>query len=139
MLGVVATALPLKCRLSPKKADTLQRLPEACSVVVENATKRAATVRDALINVWRVFSFFLYVCYAHEIASSLACPASSVFIFIRYCSNHTCLERNAHIRFSMHASWQELCTWKESDLRVQLCKVGHWIKKFVLEASADWH
>lgn len=31
------------------------------------------------------------------------------------------------------------CTWKESDLPVQPCKVGHWIKKFVLEASADWH
>lgn len=28
MLGVVVLALPLKCRLSPKKADTLQRLPE---------------------------------------------------------------------------------------------------------------
>lgn len=55
MLGVVVIALPLKCRLSPKKADTLQRLPEARSSVLENVTKRAAKVSDVLLNVWRVF------------------------------------------------------------------------------------
>lgn len=44
--------------------------------------KRAAKVRGALINVWRVFSFFRYVCFAHEIASFLACPASSVYLFL---------------------------------------------------------